>query len=59
VLPFGPSRTSTVVHELGHALEAFAEAFTAWIGLPTYQPEGERLYRIDRAAFFDAIALQL
>ena len=83
VLPNGPGRTSTVVHELGHALdevlgekwpakpvsnyarvdrfEAFAEAFTAWVGLPSYQSERDRLYRIDRdsAAFFDAITLQL
>ena len=83
VLPFGPRRTATVVHELGHALdevlgyewlakpvsdygrvdpfEAFAEAFTAWVGLPSYQTERDRLYRIDRdsAAFFDAITLQL
>jgi hypothetical protein len=83
VLPFGPGRTATVVHELGHALdevlehewsakpvsayarvdrfEAFAEAFTAWVGLPSYQAERDRLYRIDResAAFFDAISLQM
>jgi hypothetical protein len=83
VLPFGPGRTATVVHELGHALdevlghewsakpvsdyarvdpyEAFAEAFTAWVGLPSYQTERDRLYRIDRdsAAFFDAISLQM
>jgi hypothetical protein len=83
VLPFGPHRTATVVHELGHALdevlgyewlakpvsdyarvdpfEAFAEAFTAWVGLPSYQTERDRLYRIDResASFFDAITLQL
>jgi hypothetical protein len=83
VLPYGPGRTSTVVHELGHALddvlgeewmakpvsnyarvdgyEAFAEAFTAWVGLPNYQNERDRLYRIDRdtATFFDAITLQL
>jgi hypothetical protein len=83
VLPFGPGRTSTVVHELGHALddvlgyewsakpvsdygrvdpfEAFAEAFTAWVGLPSYQTERDRLYRVDRetAAFFDAIAWQM
>ena len=41
--------------------EAFAEAFTAWVGLPSYQTERDRLYRIDRdsAAFFDAITLQL
>ena len=41
--------------------EAFAEAFTAWVGLPSYQPERDRLYRIDRetASFFDAITLQL
>jgi hypothetical protein len=41
--------------------EAFAEAFTAWVGLPSYQPEHDRLYRIDResAAFFDAITLQV
>jgi hypothetical protein len=41
--------------------EAFAEAFTAWVGLPAYQTERDRLYRIDRdsAAFFDAISLQL
>jgi hypothetical protein len=83
VLPLGPRRTATVVHELGHALdevlgyewlakpvsdyarvdpfEAFAEAFTAWVGLPSYQSERDRLYRIDResASFFDAITLQL
>lgn len=83
VLPFGPGRTATVVHELGHALdevlgeewsakpvsdyarvdrfEAFAEAFTAWVGLPSYRPERDRLYRIDRdsAAFFDAITLRV
>jgi hypothetical protein len=83
VLPYGPGRTATVVHELGHALddvlgyewsakpisdyarvdgyEAFAEAFTAWVGLPAYQAQRDRLYRIDRdsAAFFDAITLQL
>jgi hypothetical protein len=43
------------------AFEAFAEAFTAWVGLPAYQAQRERLYRIDRdsAAFFDAIALHL
>jgi hypothetical protein len=37
--------------------EAFAEAFTAWVGLPSYHAERDRLYRIDRdtAAFFDAI----
>jgi hypothetical protein len=41
--------------------EAFAEAFTAWVGLPSYQAKRDQLYRIDRdsAAFFDAIALQL
>jgi hypothetical protein len=41
--------------------EAFAEAFTAWVGLPSYQAERDRLYRIDResAAFFDAISLQM
>lgn len=41
--------------------EAFAEAFTAWVGLPSYLAERDLLYRIDRdtAAFFDAIALQL
>ena len=41
--------------------EAFAEAFTAWVGLPSYQAERDRLYRIDResAAFFDAITLQV
>jgi hypothetical protein len=41
--------------------EAFAEAFTAWVGLPSYQTERELLYRIDRdtAAFFDAITLKL
>jgi hypothetical protein len=83
VLPNGPRKTATVVHELGHALdevlgedwsaqpvsyyaradrfEAFAEAFTAWVGLPSYQPERDRLYRIDRdsAAYFDAMTLQL
>jgi hypothetical protein len=83
VLPHGPGRTATVIHELGHALdevlgyewlakpvskyarvdpfEAFAEAFTAWVGLPSYQTQRDRLYRIDRdtAAFFDAIALQV
>jgi hypothetical protein len=83
VLPFGPGRTSTVVHELGHALdevlgyewsakpvsaygrvdacEAFAEAFTAWVGLPSYRTERDRLYRVDRetAAFFEAIAWQV
>jgi hypothetical protein len=83
VLRFGPGRTETVVHELGHALdevlghewsakpvsdyarvdeyEAFAEAFTAWVGLPSYQTERGRLHRIDRetAAFFDAIILQV
>jgi hypothetical protein len=83
VLPNGPGRTETVVHELGHALdevlgeewsakpvsdyarvdpfEAFAEAFTAWVGLPSYQTQRGRLYRVDRetAAFFDAITLQL
>jgi hypothetical protein len=83
VLPSGPGRTATVVHELGHALdevlghewsakpvsdyarvdeyEAFAEAFTAWVGMPSYQNERDRLYRIDResVAFFDAITLQV
>jgi hypothetical protein len=83
VLPFGPRRTETVLHELGHALdevlgekwpakpvsdyartdpyEAFAEAFTAWVGLPSYQTERDRLYRIDRetAAFLDAITSQV
>lgn len=83
VLPNGPGRTETVVHELGHALdevlgeewsakpvsdyarvdpfEAFAEAFTAWVGLPSYQTQRDRLYLVDRetAAFFDAITLQL
>jgi hypothetical protein len=83
VLPYGPGETTTVVHELGHALddllgyewtakpvsdyarvdgyEAFAEAFTAWVGLTAYQAERDRLYRIDRdsAAFFDAISSQL
>ena len=83
VLPFGPGRTETIVHELGHALdevlgeewsakpvsnyartdpyEAFAEAFTAWVGLPSYQPERDRLYRTDpeSAAFFDAIASKM
>ena len=41
--------------------EAFAEAFTAWVGLPSYRTERDRLYRIDRdsADFFDAITLQL
>jgi hypothetical protein len=41
--------------------EAFAEAFTAWVGLPSYRAARDRLYRIDRdtAAFFDAITLQL
>lgn len=41
--------------------EAFAEAFTAWVGVPSYQTERDRLYRIDRetAAFFDAITLQM
>jgi hypothetical protein len=41
--------------------EAFAEAFTAWVGVPAYQAQRDRLYRIDRdsAAFFDAIALHL
>jgi hypothetical protein len=41
--------------------EAFAEAFTAWVGLPGYQEERDRLYRIDRdsVAFFDAITLKL
>ena len=41
--------------------EAFAEAFIAWVGLPSYQTERDRLYRIDResASFFDAITLQL
>jgi hypothetical protein len=41
--------------------EAFAEAFTAWVGLPSYLTARDRLYRIDResAAFFDAIALQV
>jgi hypothetical protein len=31
------------------------------VGLPSYQPERDRLYRIDRetAAFFDAITLQV
>ena len=83
VLPFGPGRTETIVHELGHALdevlgeewsakpvsnyartdpyEAFAEAFTAWVGLPSYQPERDRLYRTDpeSAAFFDAITSKM
>ena len=83
VLPFGPGRTATVVHELGHALdevlgyewsakpvsdygrvdpcEAFAEAFTAWVGMPSYQIERDRLYRVDRetAAFLDAVARQV
>jgi len=83
VLPSGPGRTATVIHELGHALddvleyewlakpvsnygkvdpfEAFAVAFTAWVGVPSYQTRRDRLYRIDRrtAAFFDAITLQL
>jgi hypothetical protein len=83
VLPHGPGRTATVVHELGHALddvlgyewlakpvskyarvdpfEAFAEAFTAWVGLPSYRIQRDRLYRIDRdtASFFDAIALHV
>jgi hypothetical protein len=41
--------------------ETFAEAFTAWVGLPSYQAQRDRLYRINRdtAAFFDAITLQL
>lgn len=41
--------------------EAFAEAFTAWVGLPSYETERDRLYRIDRdsADFFDAVTLQL
>jgi hypothetical protein len=41
--------------------EAFAEAFTAWVGLPSYQTERDRLYRIDRntAAYFDAISSEL
>jgi hypothetical protein len=41
--------------------EAFAEAFTAWVGLPSYRTARDRLYRIDRetAAFFDAIAFQV
>jgi hypothetical protein len=41
--------------------EAFAEAFTAWVGLPSYQTERDQLYRIDRetAAFFNAIAWQV
>jgi hypothetical protein len=41
--------------------EAFAEAFTASVGLPSYQTERDRLYRIDRetAAFFDAVTLQV
>jgi hypothetical protein len=41
--------------------EAFAEAFTAWVGLPSCQTERDRLYRSDResAAFFDAITLKL
>jgi hypothetical protein len=83
VLPRGPGRTATVVHELGHALdevlgeewsakpvsaygrfdryEAFAEAFTAWVGLPSYKTERDRLYRIDRdtALFFKAITRQV
>jgi hypothetical protein len=83
VLPDGPGQVTTVIHELGHALddvlgyewtakpvsdyaradgyESFAEAFTAWVGLPAYQAQRDRLYRIDRdsAAFFDAIALHL
>jgi len=83
VLPNGPGQVTTVVHELGHALddvvgyewtakavsdyaraddyEAFAEAFTAWVGLPAYQAQRDRLYQIDRdsAAFFDAIAWHL
>jgi hypothetical protein len=41
--------------------EAFAEAFTAWMGLPSHQRQRDRLYRIHRetAAFFDAISLQM
>jgi hypothetical protein len=41
--------------------EAFAEAFTAWVGLPSYESERDRLYRIDRksAAFFDAVTLKM
>ena len=41
--------------------EAFAEAFTAWVGLPSYQANRDRLYRTDRetAAYFDAITPQL
>jgi hypothetical protein len=51
------------VSDYGRAdrFEAFAEAFTAWVGLPSYTTERDRLYRIDRdsADFFDAITLQL
>jgi hypothetical protein len=45
----------------GRSVEAFAEEFTAWVGLPSYQTERDPLYRIDRetAAFFDAIAWQV
>ena len=41
--------------------EAFAEAFTAWVGLPSYRAERDRLYRIDRdtASFFKAITSQV
>ena len=83
VLPFGPGRTETIVHELGHALddvlgeewsakpvsnyaqsdpyEAFAEAFTAWVGLPSYKTERDRLYRTDpdSAGFFDAVTSKM
>jgi hypothetical protein len=46
---------------LADPYEAFAEAFTAWVGLPSYQIARDRLYRIDRetAAFLDAVAVQL
>ena len=41
--------------------EAFAEAFTALVRLPSYQTQRDRLYRIDRetARFFDAVTLQV
>jgi hypothetical protein len=29
----------------GHPFEAFAEAFTAWVGLPSCETERDRLYR--------------